>query len=70
MSRLRATAAGVALLALLALLAGCSGGPILANPAAARDRPPDATPSHSPAADPQQSSLPADDAPHHRPTDC
>ena len=65
----RATAAGVALLALLALLAGCSGGPILANPAAARDRPPDATPSHSPAVDPQPISLPADDAPHDRLTE-
>ncbi len=62
------TRPAVAGMALVTLLAGC-GGPILANPAAARDRAPAATPTRSAAVDPQPISLPADDSPHNRLTE-
>jgi predicted secreted hydrolase len=63
-------AALAALAALVTVLGGCAGGPVLANPAAQR---PAATiapkPSPSLARDPQPILLPADDAPHRRLTE-
>jgi predicted secreted hydrolase len=60
----------IAALAIAVLLAGCGGGPILANPPAQR---PVATPPPKPSptivADPQPVEFPRDDAPHDRMTE-
>jgi len=61
---------GVALLVAAAFVAGCSGGPILANAPAQRPIPTASVapePSHT--ADPVPIVLPRDDAPHHRLTE-
>ncbi|MEX2010862.1 MAG: lipocalin family protein [Chloroflexota bacterium] len=60
----------IACLALAALLAGCGGGPILANPPAQRTVP-TPPPKASPVvvADPQPVEFPRDDAPHDRLTE-
>jgi predicted secreted hydrolase len=65
---MRRLAAGVALIALIVVVAGCSG-PVLANPPAPRPvvtPAPTATPGP---ADPQPVVLPRDDGPHHRLTE-
>jgi predicted secreted hydrolase len=67
---LRRRAAALAILAVVALLlAGCSGGPVLANAPVVRPSPL-ATPAATPLpADPQPISLPRDDGPHGRLTE-
>jgi predicted secreted hydrolase len=60
----------LALLAVVALvLAGCTGGAVLAEQPVERPTPPPATPAPVPADDPQPVSLPLDDAPHGRLTE-
>jgi len=60
----------IARLAIAALLAGCGGGPILANPPAQQPVPtPPPKPSPVVAADPQPIEFPRDDAPHDRMTE-
>jgi predicted secreted hydrolase len=60
----------IALVAIAALLAGCGGGPILANPPAQQPVPtPPPKPSPVVAADPQPIEFPRDDGPHDRMTE-
>jgi RND superfamily putative drug exporter len=51
------------------LLAGCTGGPILANPPLVAHVPPTAAPAGSPRPDPQPIVFPRDDGPHDRLTE-
>jgi predicted secreted hydrolase len=59
----------LSLLAAAALVGGCSGGPILANPPAPRPSVPAAASAPPRPADPQPISLPRDDGPHERLTE-
>ena len=60
--------AGIAALS-VAVLAGCGGGPILANAPLVAHNPPSATPAASSLPDPQPIVLPRDDGPHDRLTE-
>ena len=59
----------LAVAALVVAIAGCSGGPILANPPLVLTVPPTARPTAAPPADPIPISLPRDDGPHSRLTE-
>jgi predicted secreted hydrolase len=59
----------VTVVAVVAIVAGCAGSPILANPPAERATPPMASPAPSAAIDPQPLAFPADDGAHHRLTE-
>ena len=68
--RIPAIVSGVVPLALVGLvLAGCGGGPVLANPPVDRGVVATPAPTPTPADDPQPIAFPRDDAPHHRLTE-